>query len=566
MEETVGLDIGSHSIKLVRLKRSSKKHILTFLGIRNIPRGIEEEEDVKTISSILKLLIEESGIKTRKVNLTLSGPGIQLRRIVMPSIPKRELMEAIRWEMKTYLSYPVEEAIIRFHIIDQFIQDKTKRLDLLVVASPSNLIERTMTIVNDAGLEVKYLGVSAFSLWNTLLFTDEIKISETVALLDFGAKRTNLYLFKDGILQFSREFTPSGDDLSHTIMEEIPSKEDPHLLFEMAERIKEEIGIPLESESLKNEEIHIDSSRLMFVIRPILEKWVSEINRSIEYYRMQFYGERIDRILISGGGSNLKNLSSYLSRELRLPVTTFNPLSEVLYDPENVDPKVIDQRGTSFLGAFGAALSEPKKINFLPEKASFLEKVSIDKFIFIIIPILTILLFLFLIWQNETKLTRLQIEREEKMSKIAKAESLLSEMSRLKEKEEKIKSDLSLFPSLMIEPLPFGEILLEISELVPANVTLTALEIGSETKKQRHNPRSPASEEASILYLSGLAFGSDIQTLSAISKIIDGLERSQKFKNVKLLSTSENKDYNRSSAQFEIVCDIESFKPEGFKR
>lgn len=560
MTETIGIDIGSHSIKIVVLKKTKKGVFLTFLGHRDIPKGIEQD-DTKTISSFLKLFMEEIGIKTKKVNMTLSGAGIQIRRMVMPSIPKKELMEAIRWEMKSYLPFPVEEATFRFHVIDRFTQDNSKKLDLLVVASPSNLIEKTLTIANEAGLELNCLDVNAFSLWNTLLFLNEIKINETVALLDFGAKKTNLYLFKDGILQFGREFTPSSNDLSQAIMEEIPSKEEPDLLFELAEKIKDKIGIPLELESTKKEEIPIDQSRLMFAIRPILEKWVSEINRSIEYYRIQFYGEHIDRILICGGGSNLKNLSSYLSRELKLPVKIFNPLSEILYDTKNVDIKLIDEKGPAFCAALGAAILEPKKINFLPEKASFFEKISSDRFIFTGIPILTLILYLFLVWQSETKLTCLQRESGDKMIKVAKAESLLSEMSRLKEKEEKIKNDLSLFPTLITEPVPFGDILSEINEIIPTNVTLTILELGAETKNQKTNPKHSFTtkdepKKNNILYLSGLAFGNDIQTLSAISKIIDGLERLPRFKNVKLLSTGEIKNYNQFASQFEIICDI----------
>ena len=41
MAETIGLDIGSHSIKLVGLKRTSKGVFLTCFGMRKIPHGID---------------------------------------------------------------------------------------------------------------------------------------------------------------------------------------------------------------------------------------------------------------------------------------------------------------------------------------------------------------------------------------------------------------------------------------------------------------------------------------------------------------------------------------------
>ena len=86
MQETIGLDIGSHSIKLVGLKMTSKGPYLTCLGIKEIPPG-KDKEDVNTVAETLKSLLSELGLKTKKVNLTVSGPGIHIKRISMPSLP-----------------------------------------------------------------------------------------------------------------------------------------------------------------------------------------------------------------------------------------------------------------------------------------------------------------------------------------------------------------------------------------------------------------------------------------------------------------------------------------------
>src|SRR4030042_4801401 len=99
MSETIGLDIGSHSIKLVGLKTTSKGPFLTRLGIKEIPYGTDKE-DVNTVSEILKTLVSEVGLKTKKVNVTVSGSGFNIGRIIVPSMPKAELREAVRWEVK----------------------------------------------------------------------------------------------------------------------------------------------------------------------------------------------------------------------------------------------------------------------------------------------------------------------------------------------------------------------------------------------------------------------------------------------------------------------------------
>jgi hypothetical protein len=95
-------------------------------------------------------------------------------------------------------------------------------------------------------------------------------------------------------------------------------------------------------------------------------------------------------------------------------------------------------------------------------------------------------------------------------------------------------------------------------------MTLTFLEIQSGEKSAGKPPQSPPSKEAEpqghprrILRLSGLAFGNDIHCLTALAKIIEGLERSSLFSNVKLTSTDENKLYNQLATEFDIVCDID---------
>ncbi|MDI7261870.1 MAG: pilus assembly protein PilM, partial [Thermodesulfobacteriota bacterium] len=97
MSEMIGLDIGSHSIKLVGLKKTSKGSFLTCFGIKKIPQGIDRE-DISTLSILLKDLIDEVDIKTKKVRLTVSGSGIHIRRMTMPSIPKKELIQTLPWE------------------------------------------------------------------------------------------------------------------------------------------------------------------------------------------------------------------------------------------------------------------------------------------------------------------------------------------------------------------------------------------------------------------------------------------------------------------------------------
>jgi len=310
MSEMIGLDIGSHSVKLVGFKMTSKGPFLTRAGIKEIPYG-REQEDLSFISEVIKALYREVGLNPGKVRLTVSGPEINVRRITLPSMPKTELQEAARWELKEQLSFPIESARIDFHVLNELVEGDLKKLDLITVACPNQRIDQVLAIAAKAGLQPTHLDVTPFALWNALLHFYGLAGEEEVALLDLGAEKTGIHIFHNGVLQFSREVTPAGADVTQAIVEGIGSGEEPSLLYERAEKIKREIGIPAETSPEKVEGESIPVTKISFLIRPVMETLTAEISRSLDYYTNQFHIERINRLLLTGGGANLKNLTSY---------------------------------------------------------------------------------------------------------------------------------------------------------------------------------------------------------------------------------------------------------------
>jgi type IV pilus assembly protein PilM len=553
MSQIIGLDIGSHSIKLVGLKMTSKGPFLTCVGMKEIPPG-SGKEDINTFSEILKALVEEVGLKTKKVNLAVSGSGVQIKRISLPSLPKAELKEAVRWEIKDSLPYPVETAQIDFHILNEYVEDNIKKLDMIAVACPKHLIDRTLSVAERAGFRPIHLDIGPFALWNTLLVWDQIKKEETVALIDLGAEKTGIYIFKGRILQFGREVTPAGADLTRAIMERISPSGESGVLYKRAEEIKREIGSlsKTEQEPIR-QSTDPTLSKLSFLVRPVLEKLAAEIGRSLEYYRNLFNVEPVDRVFLTGGGSNLKDIVSHLRSELRLPVEHFNPLEKIPFDSKKIDVQLLNRTGSIFNVAAGMAIPETKRIELLPSKGLFLSQVQIGKRIPVLAPLITLLIFIGIFWYLNGQVVMIQEERDSKMAKVENLDTLQAKLILLKEKDVRIKQELSQFPSLIEVPVPYRDILKEVSYSLPDNVTLTLLSVQSKGKYKKGESQN---DKGSEFYISGLAFGRDLNCLTSLALMIERFERSPLFKNVKLISADENRLYSRPGAGFEIVCDI----------
>jgi Tfp pilus assembly protein PilN len=162
----------------------------------------------------------------------------------------------------------------------------------------------------------------------------------------------------------------------------------------------------------------------------------------------------------------------------------------------------------------------------------------------------------------------IQKEINMKKAKLANLVVLQEKLKLLKEKDLQIKQKLSQFPSSIIVSVPYRDILREFNDLLPDNVALTLLSVqnkGKPLKKGAPSTKPPEGEsqkdEARELYITGMAFGSDAHCLRALAQIIERLEKSPLYKNVKLASADENKLYTQPGAEFEIVCDINIDNP-----
>ncbi|MDH4265020.1 MAG: type IV pilus assembly protein PilM [Deltaproteobacteria bacterium] len=556
MPETIGLDIGSHAIKLIGLKMTAQGPLLTQARVKEIPYG-EQKEDVNFIAETLKALLREANLKPGKVSLIASGSGVNIRFISLPSMPKAELPEAIRWEIKSQLPFPIESAQIDFHTLGEFEEEGVKKIHLIVVACPRQLIERTLSIAQGAGLQPAHLDVAPFALWNAMHTWYPFFQEEVIALVELGSEKTGIYLFQNKILQFSREVTPAGADITHAIMEGIGSGEEPPLLYERAEKIKREIGISAETSPERVEGESIPVAKISFFIRPVLEKLAAEINRSLDYYRNQFHVERIDRLLLTGGGANLKNVASYLADELRLPVECFNPVKEVLFDSRMVETQVLEEIGLRFTAAMGVALPAPKRIELLPAKEPYWSRARLEKSIPTLSLVVTFLIFLGIFWNLSGQAAALKRERDEKIAKVKPLEALQGKLALLKDQENRKKLDLSFYTSSLGSSVPSREILKALRTIVPGNVTVTLLAVPEKAKPPKGEPKESPAREERELQIAGLAFGNDLQCLTALAQLIERLEDWPLFHNAKLIKAEENKSYNRPGIEFEIFCDID---------
>ena len=73
----------------------------------------------------------------------------------------------------------------------------------------------------------------------------------------------------------------------------------------------------------------MQSSMVNDIAKAQVRNWIQEIERLFNYYKSKEQGNKVDKIYIYGGSSNLKGIETFIKDALNLPVTKIQSLSNV---------------------------------------------------------------------------------------------------------------------------------------------------------------------------------------------------------------------------------------------
>ena len=102
-----------------------------------------------------------------------------------------------------------------------------------------------------------------------------------------------------------------------------------------------------------NDRTRVDfQSQLLSFADPIL----SEIERSVDYFRSTYGDEDITQVLVAGGGAFIPGLVAELSQRLNIPVEIVDPFRKISYSAKAISPETIGRIGPVAAVAVGLAL------------------------------------------------------------------------------------------------------------------------------------------------------------------------------------------------------------------
>jgi type IV pilus assembly protein PilM len=287
-----------------------------------------EVVDVEIVAAALKKLWSEVKFGTKRVHLGVANQKVVVRQADIPWMEFGELRKALAFQVADLIPMPVEHAILDFHPLEEFVSDSgTRMLRLLLVAASRDMIASTMAAVQRAGLQPVSIDLSPFALIRSLTNPDHLGMQvEAEAVIDVGARVTNIAVHQGGAPRFVRILLMGGNDLTDAVAERIG------VPVEQAEIAKQQIGIP-------GNPTERDAHPAARVIEATVSTFVEEVRGSLDYYLASPGAIPVRRVVLAGGGARLRNLGAKLSAATRLPVEFAQPVTPLRIGKTGLTPE-----------------------------------------------------------------------------------------------------------------------------------------------------------------------------------------------------------------------------------
>lgn len=337
---SVGLDIGSKSIKVVELDKEGQSFRLRASGIvghkGKTLEVLKEDKEFVVLADAIKKLHKEARISSREVAIALPETQVYTRTIRFPLLTDTEVASAVKWEAEQYIPIPIDEAIIQHQILERREDTAPPQVSVLLVAAPKLLVEKYARLVEMAGLSLVVVETELVSLVRALAPQDS-----TVLIVDFGARSTDIAISKAGQLMFSRSIPTAGEAFTRAVAQALGVEES------QAEEYKRAYG--LSATQLEG--------KIRGALEPVFKLVADEMKKAVQFYQSEERGDIPHSAILAGGTAGMPEATSTFTKLLGIEVVVGNPFAKVEVEPDAV--KKLSGFAPFYGISVGLAMREP---------------------------------------------------------------------------------------------------------------------------------------------------------------------------------------------------------------
>lgn len=311
----VGLDIGTYSMKAIEAKVS--KTSVEVLKVIEAPNylGISIPVDdiaVEKLSQQIEAFFSDNGLPSSDVRLALPESMVSTKVIEIPSLSDAELASAIGWQAEQHIPIPKDDLSLEYQVLFRPPRDeKNTMMRVLLIGTKQSVVEKYITVFAELGIEPRSLETQTLSLLRAISISNT---DPTTLVCNMGFSTTDISLVREGELMSVFSY-PQGGILFTRAVENLLQ-----LPTNQAEEYKRSYGL----------DPQYFEGKVQQAILPVVDSFVDTVRKAMQYYSTQHPQEKVQRVLMAGGASQLPGLIPHLASVLGVEVLLVSPFDGVV--------------------------------------------------------------------------------------------------------------------------------------------------------------------------------------------------------------------------------------------
>ncbi len=322
---TIGIDIGSFSVKVAEIDISSRGNTLKDFYEFELTHEPGQDTRFQTVE-ILKKITSNYDLKYVRTVVGLGMEHVSTRTLEFPFTERRKILQSLPFELEDNVPFSQDDAVFDFRVVST----RQNRSNVLAVAVPKKYVQEILALCDDAGFDPDVIAPNSLSLSNYFAaefahspspiepgeLTESGIYSHSEIFIHLGYKKTLLNITRQGSIVSSRAFYFGSADLANSLSKayQLPYLEALKGANEKAFVLTTTAGA--------------DPSQVAFseVITETFSPLLTDIKRSLVDLKSQFK-LNFTACYVSGGVSGILNLGPYIAQEIGVPTAIKNPPS-----------------------------------------------------------------------------------------------------------------------------------------------------------------------------------------------------------------------------------------------
>ena len=380
---TVGIDIGYHDLKMVKVTQYSDQRwkLLDYMKVPFEPQITKESSE---FPDFLKSTLTKFCGPSKRIKLwtLMSSAHVEVHHFRIPKVAKKKIANAVYWTLKKETSFKESDTILDFEVQGDVMEKGIPKIAVMVYAAPKEEVEKVKALFSKTGFHLTGLSIAQFAYQNLFRTKWIPTAEEAIACLYIGKEHSRIDIFSSGSLAFTRGIKAGMNSIIESFIEVSNEGEKGEFPNEIEMPEGENTSAPKSFE--KERPVNIDEARKILLslspdspplteedagfqlkeeeifemIIPAVERLIRQTERTFEHYIVTLENERIGKIFVSGGINAYRPLIDYIGDQLGIerdiidPLDPGNPFLDDILPPDSVTERI------SFTPAVGMAVSD----------------------------------------------------------------------------------------------------------------------------------------------------------------------------------------------------------------